>query len=129
MPYISLLNCWKNHDIEGVENMVDDHVAAFYINEVGTPVPLTKAILIDMLRKRMKQMESREHLQWNFEIIHRAHIYDKQMVLFYTYSSESPNYQETEKTMIAIAFSARTSHNISPIKSIYITPNVKNFHH
>ncbi|AVQ33437.1 hypothetical protein C7J88_04330 [Staphylococcus muscae] len=128
MPYISLLNYWKNHDIEGVTNMVDDQVAAYYINEIGEPVALSKSHLIDMLHKRMKQVESNKNLQWNFEVIHRAHIYDKQTVIFYTYSQESSDYHETNKTMIAITFSARKANDPSPIKSIYITPNVKDFH-
>ncbi|MCS4486929.1 hypothetical protein [Staphylococcus americanisciuri] len=128
MPFISLLNYWKNHDIENVSNMIDDHVAAYYFNELGEPVALNKPVLIEMLRKRMKQIETDTHLQWNFEVVQRARIHDKQLVIFYTYSSENPNYQETEKTMIMMTFNSRTSNNIGRIKSIHITPHIKDFH-
>lgn len=128
MPYISLLNYWKNHDIEGVSNMIDDQVSAYYFNELGVPVALKKTVLIDMLDKRMKQIDSDERLQWNFEIVQRARLQDKQLVIFYAYSSENPDYRETEKTMVAITFNTRTSDNIGRIKSVHITTNIKDFH-
>ncbi|KIX90487.1 hypothetical protein TP70_07285 [Staphylococcus microti] len=128
MPYISLLNYWKNHDIEGVTNMVDDQVAAYYFNDCGVPVALNKSVVIDMLHKRMKQVEADAHLQWNFEVVQRAHIQDKQIVIFYTYSSEKPEYHEIEKTMISIIFDTRQPDNVSRIISIHITPNIKDFH-
>lgn len=128
MPYISLLNYWKNHDIEGVTNMVDDKVAAYYVNEIGEPVALNKSLLIDMLHKRMKQVELDENLQWNFEVIHRAQVYDKQTVIFCAYAYENSNYHDTKKTLIAVTFSARKPNTMGPIKAIYITPNVKDYH-
>ena len=127
MPFISLLNYWKNHDIEGVANMVDDHVAAYYFNDCGVPIELKKSVLIDMLQKRMTQVEADERLQWNFEVVQRARVQDNQLVIFYTYSSEKPNYHETEKTMISITFNTRSSDNTSRIISIHITPNIKEF--
>ncbi len=35
MPYISLMSSWKSNDIESIENMVDNRVLAYYINELG----------------------------------------------------------------------------------------------
>lgn len=104
MPYISLVSSWKNNDIDKIEDMLDDRVAAYYVNELGEPQSLTKSNVIDMLRKRMNQISKMKDTQWNFEMIHRAQINDDQMIIFYVYSVENPDYPKTTKTLVAITF-------------------------
>lgn len=82
MPYISLMSSWKSNDIESIENMVDNRVLAYYINELGEAQSLSKSTLIHMLRKRMQQVMEKNDLQWNFEIIHRAHVRGSQLIFF-----------------------------------------------
>lgn len=127
MPYISLVSSWKNNDIESIEDMVDDRVDAYYVNELGEPQSLTKSTVIDMLRKRMNQIAQMKDTQWNFEMIHRAQINDDQMIIFYVYSVENPDYQKTSKTLVALTFGDNQSVN-HRIKTIYITTNVKEVH-
>lgn len=124
MPYISLLNSWKNHDINRVDEMLDDHVVVYYLNELGIPQHLTKSMLLTLLKKRMQQVDSNENLQWNFEIVHRARFHGQNMVIFYTYSNEHANYNETNKTMITIIFDSDAD-NPHRIKMVYIAPNIK----
>lgn len=63
MPYISLVSSWKNNDIDKIEDMLDDRVAAYYVNELGEPQSLTKSNVIDMLRKRMNQISKMKDTQ------------------------------------------------------------------
>ncbi|ARJ50192.1 hypothetical protein [Staphylococcus lutrae] len=123
MPYISLISSWKNNDIESIAHMIDDHVTAYYINELGEAQPITKSVLIQMLRRRMSQIIESDDLQWNFEMIHRAQVHDGQMIIFYVYSVENPDYQKTRKTLVAMTFGHNHSNN-PRIKTIYITTNV-----
>ncbi|PCF40929.1 hypothetical protein [Staphylococcus delphini] len=127
MPYISLVSSWKNNDIDKIEDMVDDRVAAYYVNELGEPQSLTKSNVIDMLRKRMNQISKMKDTQWNFEMIHRAQINDDQMIIFYVYSVENPDYPKTTKTLVALTFGDTQSLN-HRIKTIYITTNVTEIH-
>ncbi|UEX90770.1 hypothetical protein [Staphylococcus ratti] len=125
MPYISFLNSWKNHDLKRVTEMIDDTVAAYYINDLGEPIALNKTRLIQLLATRMAAVEADPHSQWNFEMIHRAHIHGNQMIMFYTYTNENQDYQNTPKTLITLTFGESSkNNNINQIKSVYITPNV-----
>lgn len=125
MPYISLLNSWKNHDIKTIENMLDDNVVIYYFNDLGEAQQLNKSTLLSMLKKRMQQVQTNERLQWNFEIIHRATLNDQNMIIFYTYSYENPDYFKTKKTLITMTFKNNGANENHQIKTIYITPNVK----
>ncbi len=123
MPYISLMSSWKSNDIQSIENMVDNLVLAYYINELGEAQSLSKSTLIHMLRKRMQQVMEKNDLQWNFEIIHRAHVRGSQLIIFYVYSLENPDYKKTSKTMVTMTFGGGTGER-HRIKTVYITPNV-----
>lgn len=123
MPYISFLNSWKNHDLERVSDMIDDTVSAYYINDFGNPIALNKSRLIHLLATRMADVEADSQLQWNFEMIHRAHIHGNQMIMFYTYTNENQDYKKQTKTLVTLTFGDSSSkHN--KIKTVYITPNV-----
>ncbi|WAG31289.1 hypothetical protein [Staphylococcus chromogenes] len=124
MPYISFLNSWKNHDLERVKEMIDDTVSAYYINDLGVPVALNKKRLIQLLATRMSAVSADPKLQWNFEMIHRAHIHGNQMIMFYAYTQENQDYRETPKTLLTMTFGENPRNNINQIKSVYITPNV-----
>ncbi|MBI5974769.1 hypothetical protein [Staphylococcus canis] len=125
MPHISLLNSWKNHDIQKIDNMIDNNVVAYYFNEVGEAQRLNKSTLLAMLKRRMDNVQSSDTLQWNFEIIHRARKNDENMILFYTYSYENPDYFKTKKTLIMLTFKHSGKNAYHQINSIYITPNIK----
>ncbi|MCO4350055.1 hypothetical protein MTR07_04210 [Staphylococcus agnetis] len=123
MPYISFLNSWKNHDLERVSDIIDDTVSAYYINDFGNPIALNKSRLIHLLATRMAAVEADSQLQWNFEMIHRAHIHGNQMIMFYTYTNENQDYKKQTKTLVTLTFGDSSSkHN--KIKTVYITPNV-----
>ncbi|AJC95630.1 hypothetical protein GLV88_11815 [Staphylococcus hyicus] len=123
MPYISFLNSWKNHDLKSVTDMIDDAVSAYYINDFGDPIALNKSRLIHLLATRMSAVEADPQLQWNFEMIHRAHIHGNQMIMFYTYTNEDQDYKKTTKTLVTVTFGDNASKN-NQIKTVYITPNV-----
>lgn len=123
MPYISFLNSWKNHDLKSVTDMIDDAVSAYYINDFGDPIALNKLRLIHLLATRMSAVEADPQLQWNFEMIHRAHIHGNQMIMFYTYTNEDQDYKKTTKTLLTVTFGDNASKN-NQIKTVYITPNV-----
>ena len=76
-----------------------------------------------MLRKRMQQVMEKNDLQWNFEIIHRAHVRGSQLIIFYVYSLENPDYKRTSKTMVTMTFGGASGEQ-HRIKTVYITPNV-----
>ena len=124
MPYISFLNSWKNHDLKRVEEMIDDAVSAYYINDLGDPIALNKKRLVQLLAKRMSAVDADSNLQWNFEMIHRAHIHGNQMIMFYAYTQENQDFRKTPKTLIMMTFGENPNKNINQIKSVYITPNV-----